>query len=96
MPLVLGDEGRQFGEFGNLMPGRLGVARPRLGGQGSLAVVTHRRLIRHDLVDPLGREAMAMVSRMPRLSAWLPSGRCLDYRFGSPRWIDRSGLGGVR
>jgi hypothetical protein len=32
---VLGDDGRQFGEFGDLMPGRFGVAGPGLGGQGS-------------------------------------------------------------
>ena len=94
--LVFGDVGRQLREFGNLMPGRLGVTGRGFRGQGSLAVGAGRGHVRHDLVDPLGREAMAMVSRMPRLSAWLTSGRCLDDRFGSPRWIDRRGRGGVR
>ena len=94
--LVFGDVGRQLGEFGNLMPGRLGVTGRGFRGQGSLAMGADHRHVRHDLVDPLGREAMAMVSRMPRLSAWLTSGRCLDDRFGSPRWIDRRGRGGVR
>ena len=94
--LVFGDVGRQLREFGNLMPGRLGVTGRGFRGQGSLAVGAGRGHLRHDLVDPLGREAMAMVSRMPRLSAWLTSGRCLDDRFGSPRWIDRRGRGGVR
>ena len=89
--LVFGDVGRQLGEFGNLMPGRLGVTGPGFRGQGSLAVGADHRHVRHDLVDPLGREAMAMVYRMPRLSAWLTSGRCLDDRFGSPRWIDEGG-----
>src|ERR1700679_1266009 len=86
--LVLGDVGRQLGEFGTLMPGRLGVTGGSFRGQGSLAVGADRRHVRHDLGDPLGREAMALVSSIPRLSPWRPPGRCLDDRFGSPRWID--------
>src|SRR3974377_1788760 len=69
--LVFGDVGRQLGEFGNLMPGRLGVTGRGFRGQGSLAVGADRGHVRHDLVNPLGREAVAMVSRMPRLPAWL-------------------------
>ena len=89
VPLVLGDDGREFGEFGDLMPGRLGIARPRIGGQRSLAVDAGRGHIRHDLVDPLRGEAQAMMSRMPRLPAWLTPGRRLDDGFWSPGWIDR-------
>jgi hypothetical protein len=94
--LVLGDDGRQLGEFGDLMPGRLGVARSRLGGQGSLAVGADRGQIRHDDLDLLQREAKAMVSRMPRLPARLASGRCLDDWFWGTGWIDRRRRGGVR
>jgi hypothetical protein len=82
--LVLGDVGRQLGEFGNLMPGRLGVTGRGFRGQGSLAVRADRGHVRHDLGDPLGREALAMASRMPRLSAWLASGRCLETGLGAP------------
>ena len=78
------------------MPGRLGVARPGLGGQGGLAVVADRRQIRHDLVDPFRREAMAMMSLMSRLPAWLATGRRLDDGFGGSGWIDRRRRGGVR
>ena len=53
--LVFGDVGRQLGEFGNLMPGRLGVTGG-FRGQGSLAVGADHRHVRHDLVDPLGRK----------------------------------------
>ncbi len=35
MPLVFGDVGRQLGEFGNLMPGWLGVGRPGAAGKGA-------------------------------------------------------------
>ena len=34
LSLVLGDDGRQVGEIGDLMPGRLGVAGSGFGGQG--------------------------------------------------------------
>lgn len=93
--LVFGDDGRQFGEFGHLMPGGLGVAGGGFGRQGSLAWGAGRGPVRHDGVDPLGWEAMAMMSRMPRLPAWRASGRCLDHRFGGPGWIDRRRRGGV-
>ena len=66
------------------MPGRLGVTGRGFRGQGNLVVGADRRHVRHDRVDPLGREAMAMVSRMPRLSAWLTSGRCLETGLGAP------------
>ena len=39
MSLVLGDDRRQLGEFGNLTPARVVVARSRLGRQRSLALV---------------------------------------------------------
>ena len=95
VPLVLGDDGRQLGEFGDLMPGRLGVARPRLGGQRSLAVGADRGHIRHDDLDPLWREAMAMMSGMPRLAARFPPRGCLDDRLGRPRRIGRRGRGAI-
>ena len=35
MSLVFGDVGRQLGEFGNLMPGRLGVTGTASEGKGA-------------------------------------------------------------
>jgi hypothetical protein len=84
---MLGDDGRQFGEFGDLMPGRFGVASSRLGGQGSVALVADRRHMEHDRVDPSWQEAMAMMSLMPRLPAGLATRRRLDNRLGRPQWI---------
>jgi len=78
--LVLGNDRRQLGEFGNLMPARLRVARSRLGRQRSLALGADRGHIGHDLVDPLGRETMAMMSRMSGLTAWLAPARGLGRR----------------
>jgi hypothetical protein len=95
VPLVLGDDGRQCGEFGDLMPGRFGVVSAGLGGQGRVAVFADRRHIRHDRVDPLRRQTMAMMSGMPRLSPRLASGRRLDDRLGCPRRIGRRGRGTV-
>ena len=95
VPLVLGDDGRQLGEFGDLMPARLGVARPRLGGQRSLAVGADRGQIRYDDLDPLWRKAMAMMSGMPRLAARFPPRGCLDDRLGRPRRIGRRGRGAI-
>ena len=95
VPLVLGDDGRQLGEFGDLMPARLGVARPRLGGQRSSAVSADRGQIRYDDLDPLWRKAMAMMSGMPRLAARFPPRGCLDDRLGRPRRIGRRGRGAI-
>ena len=95
VPLVLGDDGRQLGEFGDLMPGRFGVARPGLGGQGSLAAGADRGPIRHDDLDLLRWEATAMMSRMPRLAARFSPRRCLDDRLGRPRRIGRRGRGAI-
>ncbi len=96
VPLMLGDDGRQFGEFADLMPSRLGVVGSAIGGQGSVAVVADRRHMGHDLVDPLRREAMAMMSLVPRLPPRLTSRRRLHDRLGRPGWIDRRRRRGVR
>jgi hypothetical protein len=98
MSLVLGDDGRQFGEFGNLMPRRLGVSGCRFGRQHGLAVAAGRGYIRYDMLDPLGREAMAMMSGMPSLPARFASAGCLDHRLGCPKRIGRRrcrGVGGI-
>ena len=95
MSLVLGNDRRQLGEFGNLMPARLRVARSRLGRQRSLALGADRGHIGHDLVDPLGRETMAMMSRMSGLTAWFASARGLAHRLGGTQRIGRRGDRGV-
>ena len=38
MPLILGDDRREHGNLGDLMPGRFGVAGGGVVGQGGLAV----------------------------------------------------------
>ena len=77
------------------MPGRLGIAGRRFGGQGGLAVGADRGHIGHDDLDPLGREPMAMMSGMSWLPARLASAGRLDHRLGGPRRIGRRGRGGV-
>src|SRR5271157_3422540 len=94
--LVLGDDRRQLGEFGNLMPARLGVAKSRLGRQRGLALGADRGHIGHDLVDPVGREVMAMMSGMPRLAARLAPTGGLDHWLGSVRGIGRRRDRGIR
>jgi hypothetical protein len=90
--LVLGDDRRQLGEFGNLMPARLRVARSGLGRQQSLAVGADRGHIGHDLVDPLGREAMAMMSRISGLTAGLRPLGALLTGLGAPRGLAEGGI----
>ena len=94
--LVLGDDRRQLGEFGNLMPARLGVAKSRLGRQRGLALGADRGHIGHDLVDPVGREVMAMMSGMPRLAARLAPTGGLDHWLGSVQGIGRRRDRGIR
>jgi len=94
--LVLGDDRRQLGEFGNLMPTRLGVPGPWLGGQRSLAVGAGRGHIGHDRRDPLGREATAMMPRMSGLTARLAPTGGLDHWLGSVQGIGRRRDRGVR
>jgi hypothetical protein len=87
--LMLGDLGRQLWEFGNLMPGGLGVAWPGLRGQWSLALGADRVHIGHDLSDPLQREATAMVSWMSSLPARLTPAAGLHHGLGSTQRIGR-------
>ena len=96
VPLVLGDDGRQRGNLGDLMPGRFGVVRSGFLGQRGLASGADRGHIRHDILDPVGRQPMTMRAGMPRLAARLASARRLDDRLGSPRRIGRRGRGGIR
>ena len=91
--LVLGDDRCQLGELTNLMPDRVEVARPGLGRQRGLAVRADRAHIRHDRVDPLGREAM--MSRMSLLTTRPVSARGLDHRLGGTQGIGRTGNRGV-
>ena len=95
VPLVLGDDGSQYGEFGDLMPSRFGVARSRLERQGSVTVVADRRYIRHDLVDPLTRQTMAVMSLVPRLTARLAPAWRLGWWLGRAQRIRRWGDRGV-
>ena len=60
-----------------------------------MAVGADRGHIRHDRLDPLRREAMAMVSGMASLPARLSSAGGLDHWFGSVRRISRRGNGRV-
>jgi len=94
--LMLGDESRQWGQFGDLMPGRLGVIGARLDRQGELAPRTNRREIGVDEVDPLGGQADAVMSAMPGLSAGLSSGGGFARKFGSVERIGRRRRGTVR
>ncbi len=92
VPLMLGDHRRQFGEFGHLMPGRLGVTRPGLGGQHRLAVGADRGYIGDDIRDPLRREAVAMVSRMSSLTARLAPLGVLTTGLGASSGLAEGGM----
>ena len=93
---MLGDDGRQRGDLGDLMPGWLRIVRPGFLGQGALASGADLGHIRLDELDSFRRQSAAMRSRMARLSARLTAAGGLGDRFGRRRWIGRRGRGGVR
>jgi len=95
MSLMLGDDGRQRGQFGDLVPTRFGIARCGSLGQRGLASGAGRRHVGDDLLHPVGWEPKAMRSGMSRLPARLAPALGLDDRLGSPRWIGRRRRGGV-
>ncbi|MEO6811571.1 MAG: hypothetical protein ABI353_20865 [Isosphaeraceae bacterium] len=53
LSLVFGDDRRQFGEFGDLVPGGFAIVGPWFGGQGRVTAGTTCRPMRDDLMDPL-------------------------------------------
>ncbi len=91
MSLVLGDDRRQLGEFGNLTPARVGVARSRLGRQRSLALGADRGHVGHDILNPLGRKAMAMMSRMSGLTTWFAPAGALTTGLGASSGLAEGG-----
>ncbi len=95
MSLVLGDDRRQLGEFGNLTPARVGVARSRLGRQRSLALGADRGHVGHDILNPLGRKAMAMMSRMSGLTTWFAPAGALTTGLGASSGLAEGGDQGV-
>ena len=88
MPLILGDDRREHGDLGDLMPGRFGVAGGGVVGQGGLAVGADSGHERHDVRDARGGQSVAMMSGVPRLAAGLASGGGLDHGLGRPRRIE--------
>ena len=96
--LVFRDDRRQFGQFGKLMPGRLGVSRLRFRGQDAVAVDAGRGQVGHDLIDAVLRQALAAVAAMPRLPAGLAARGGLGHRLGGAGRVGRGrdrGVGGV-
>src|SRR5207244_1291727 len=57
MAWVLGDAGGDRWQFGDLVPGRLGVTRPGFGRQRVVATPASRRQVTDDLVNLVGRQA---------------------------------------
>ena len=60
-----------------------------------MALGADRGDVGHDFVDPLRREAMAMMSRMSLLTTRLTSAWGLDHRLGGTQGIGRRGDRGV-
>ena len=92
---VLGDDGGEPGQLGDLMPGGLGVIGAGLGWQGSLATGAGRGDVVDDGVDPLGRQAGAVIAAMPGLTAGLAPGGRLGCGLGSVEGIGRRGRGAI-
>ena len=87
--LVLGDDRGLLGEFGDLMPTRLGIVGTGIDRQRRAATRADRRDVGHDLVDAIGRQANPVVTTMSGLTAGTPPSRRLANRLGSVEWISR-------
>ena len=92
--LVLGDDGHQRGQFCDLVPGRLRIARCGSLGQGGLASGADRWHIGDDLLHPVRRSRWRCEPGCPVARPVSATGG-LDDRLGGPRWIGRRGRGGV-
>lgn len=95
MGLILGDDRRQFGQFGDLMPGRLGIAGVRFGGQCLVAAAAGRGNIGDDVVDAILWQSLPVVSAMPGLPAGLAARGRLGDGLGGIGRIGRRGDRGV-
>jgi len=87
--LVLGDDGRQHGKLGDLMPGRFGIVGARFCRQRCLAAGASLGDIRDDDIDPRCRQPESVVSLMAGLPTATSSGARLDDRLGSVQGVGR-------
>src|SRR5437660_779527 len=87
VPLVFGDYGSDFGKFGVLVPGGLGVVWSGFFGQRRLAVGAGDRHDDNGMLDALGRQANAGVAVMSGLSPGFAAGRFFVDRLGGVRRI---------
>ena len=93
--LMLGDDGGLFGEFGDLMPGGLGIVGTGLARQRGLASRANRGDVGDDFIDATGRQANSVMAAMASLSSGPSSGGRLGERLGSVEGIDRGGRGAI-
>src|SRR4051812_50223998 len=92
---VFGDDGRDLRQFGDLVPGRRRVVRPRFGRQGVPAAAAVAGAVIDELPHAVGRQAHARGRGVPRLTAGPPTGRRLDDRlWGGRRGGPPGGRGG--
>jgi hypothetical protein len=95
---MLGDDGGQPGQFGDLMPGGLGVVGTGLDRQRRVAVGTDRGDVGENRVDPIRGQANPVMPAMPGLTTRTSSGGRLAGWLGcvervGRRW--RGTIGGI-
>jgi hypothetical protein len=93
--LEFGHDGGDARQFGDLVPGRLGVAGRGPLGQGLVAALAVSRDEGDDVVDAAGRQAQAAVALVAGLTAGLASGGLLDDWGRGGRRVGRGRDGGV-
>jgi hypothetical protein len=86
---MFGDDGGHPGEFGDLMPRRLGVVGARLDRQRGVAVGARRGDRGDDRIDPVDGQANSVMPPMPGLTARLPPGGWPAERLGSIERVGR-------
>ena len=86
---IFGDDGVQPGEFGDLVPGRLGVVGAKLNWQRRVAAGTDRRNRGDDCIDPVDGQAKSVMPAMPGLTSRRPPGGRLADRLGGIERVGR-------
>jgi hypothetical protein len=98
VPLIFGDVRGHERQFGDLVPGRFGIAGLGLRGQVVAATSAGRGYEGDDVLEPLGRQSSLQRRRMSGLGTAFFAGGCFDDGLGCLGWIGggRQGrVGGV-
>ncbi|MEO6809017.1 MAG: hypothetical protein ABI353_07880 [Isosphaeraceae bacterium] len=92
---MLGDDRRQFGEFGDLVPGGFAIVEAGFDSQSGVTADIGRGPICDDLMDPRRRQVKPMMATMSGLSSRASPGGPLEDQLGSVERVGRRRRGTI-